>query len=403
MNDTIAIRVTDQKPGQASLEIIQALRGIAALMVVLFHASRFISPYFTGLGFKLFGGGSAMGVDLFFVISGFIMVYTTTGRGHVSVKEFLTKRVVRIWPPYIIVTLIYIVGSGSITKYFSSASDFGRLLNSFTFIPTAIGQLPALSIGWTLNFEMYFYFVFGAAMLFGRARWLAFFAWVLVTLVGLPLIAGRRFSIDGSVDYAFSIPYLNLLTSPLIWLFTAGVAIGLLHRTRLKFTSDFYARLCVFALTGCAIWQYFAGFRFTHGISFAGMFVTPLVLVIVLASKSVQFSVPRWAVYLGDISFSLYLVHAIAQEQLQATLEGLGLNLITAGASFVFLTTCLAICLAALSQRYLEKGLSGWLRRRSTRAIRHVDSPHVDETGALAGALPFPTDQGSTPARTRES
>jgi len=60
-----------------NMNFIQGFRGLAALLVVLWHASRYLGPYGTGLGGKLFLPAGTMGVDLFFIISGFIMFHTT--------------------------------------------------------------------------------------------------------------------------------------------------------------------------------------------------------------------------------------------------------------------------------------------------------------------------------------
>ena len=94
---------------QHKLDFIQALRGIAALWVVLYHGSRFISPYGTGLGDLLFGPAGSMGVVLFFILSGFIMVHTTRNLqgGLWDALDFLIKRFARIWPVYAVVTLCY--------------------------------------------------------------------------------------------------------------------------------------------------------------------------------------------------------------------------------------------------------------------------------------------------------
>ena len=66
------------KGPRSSLRSIQYLRGFAALMVVPYYGSRFISPYGMGMGDVLYGPAGMMGVVLFFIVSGFIMVYTTT-------------------------------------------------------------------------------------------------------------------------------------------------------------------------------------------------------------------------------------------------------------------------------------------------------------------------------------
>lgn len=79
---------------RGSIDSVQAHRGIAALAVVLWHASRYLGPYGSGIGGTLFAPGAAMGVDLFFLISGFIMFHTTRhGDGSWrDVADFAIKR-----------------------------------------------------------------------------------------------------------------------------------------------------------------------------------------------------------------------------------------------------------------------------------------------------------------------
>src|ERR1041384_8332317 len=98
------------------LDFIQALRGVAAMVVVLFHGRGVITgPAYLDLGDRLFGCG-AIGVDLFFVISGFIMVHATwklDGSGR-SVAQFLVKRLTRIWPVYVVATFAFLVATAAL-------------------------------------------------------------------------------------------------------------------------------------------------------------------------------------------------------------------------------------------------------------------------------------------------
>jgi exopolysaccharide production protein ExoZ len=92
-----------------SIPFIQAFRGIAALQVVLWHASCYLTPCGTGIGELLFHSGASMGVSLFFIISGFIMVHVTADHGSVRYfSEFLIKRAARIWPAWAFALVVYL-------------------------------------------------------------------------------------------------------------------------------------------------------------------------------------------------------------------------------------------------------------------------------------------------------
>ena len=140
---------------------IQYLRGIAALMVVLLHVR-------VQLGRMGYGGYwpefLMAGVDIFFVISGFIM-WVTTFDGSTTPWQFLFRRFVRIIPVYWLLTTttvaVMLVAPSAVQ---SGRFDSIHVLSSYLFIPTVhplTGMMePVLIPGWTLNYEMFFYIIF---------------------------------------------------------------------------------------------------------------------------------------------------------------------------------------------------------------------------------------------------
>src|SRR5262245_49078774 len=133
-------------------------------MVVLFHV--FESLGSGALGIPRLPVGSA-GVDLFFVTSGFIMVYVAGARE--TPAKFLVNRVARIVPLYWVATFA-VVGLAAYKPWLfpTARLDFESILASLAFIPhhDAAGQLtPVLFLGWTLNCEMLFYVLFTVSML----------------------------------------------------------------------------------------------------------------------------------------------------------------------------------------------------------------------------------------------
>jgi peptidoglycan/LPS O-acetylase OafA/YrhL len=168
------------------------------------------------------------------------------------------------------------------------------------------------------------------------------------------------------------------MTSPIIWLFVTGVVIGLAHQAGLTIRNKFYARLALAASTSLVVWQYASGFHTEHGILECGLSIIPFMLVLVLTSRTMSLPVPRFVVYLGDISFSLYLIHPLAQEHLEVRFDAAALNAYTSGPAFLFLTTALAVALAAVSHRYLERGLADWLKNRFLSGARRPASTYRD-------------------------
>lgn len=215
------------------LHSIQLLRGIAALLVVFYHAVGLqlltIGPEKAGnalLG-GIFASGFA-GVDLFFVISGFIMVWVTRRAepGLPGVGEFLFARVTRIYPLWWAAAAL--AAAHYIFLHVPEADDpawraavqngegVGFLVKSFLLIPQP--DLPVLSLGWTLMHEMYFYAVFACLLLVPRAVLpLALLGWgglvVAASLMGL--------------SQPVAVNFLTLAIHPLTMEFIFGAMVGL--------------------------------------------------------------------------------------------------------------------------------------------------------------------------------
>ena len=145
---------------------IQTLRAIAAILVVAFHAIPTAKSYqlSTDFFYKIDIWGSA-GVDIIFVISGFIMIYIQNKKNKTPV-EFIKDRIERIVPLYWFLTLSF----SALLLTFPSAFnvwtfDFKTLINSLFFINyLTSGNYPVLFVGWTLEYEMLFYLVFALSI-----------------------------------------------------------------------------------------------------------------------------------------------------------------------------------------------------------------------------------------------
>lgn len=153
-----------------NIEGLQVLRAIAALMVVLHHA-RLSVP-----GSDAWPSFGEAGVDIFFVISGFVMAYTTKldddlpmrGRLHAA-GMFLRRRVIRVVPLYWLALL------WTSRRELAQGHVGTDLVKDFFFIPHPNSAFhtwlaPTLQQGWTLNYEAFFYLLFGVTLLFGSRR-----------------------------------------------------------------------------------------------------------------------------------------------------------------------------------------------------------------------------------------
>ena len=354
------------------LEWVQALRGIAALMVVVSHASL----YLIGTSWQPFAerylqpGGQ--GVDLFFLVSGFIMVYTTT-RSDGSMRyaaDFLAKRFARIWPVYAAMSLINLALQAVWAPHLSSLGDVAK---SLLFLPVTTNNPPQfdlpIPVGWTLNFEFYFYLVFGLSLLAGRFRWAAFFGWMIATLVLLPLVLTGAVSMYADHDYAIGIGYIDQNVNPVIWDFVAGTAIGLLYISRLQIRNTaLLAALVAASLALVCAWS-FTGIAAFNGLSHHGMTHYGLPLAILFAALALAFKnkeprVPRALVWFGGVSYSLYLLHLWIFGAADHLMDYLGYERATHSMVFVLMVIPVTLIYAGISRRYLEDGLAVFVRKK---------------------------------------
>jgi peptidoglycan/LPS O-acetylase OafA/YrhL len=175
------------RPALSRINNVQALRGFAALLVVLGH-SGWNPPGLMGFG--------TFGVDIFFVISGFIMAMIVAR----NPDKFFLRRLIRILPLYWTATFgVFVLAAWKPNLMMHTRANWGELALSLLFIPffkngaTNVAS-PVLFVGWTLNYEMFFYVVLALCLLVSRkwAAWMACAAIVITMLVCRPF--GLRYA-----------------------------------------------------------------------------------------------------------------------------------------------------------------------------------------------------------------
>src|SRR5262245_49803107 len=162
---------------RATILEIQILRAVAALAVVVMHIG--IDLRYWGKATITWTDVGNAGVDLFFVISGFIMVFIAWeqfGRRDAPV-DFFVRRLIRIVPLYWLVTTGYVL---------ASSHPASRIVTSYLFVPdfsANAAPLPVVLQGWTLNFEMFFYLMLAMTLLLPRLAAIATVSTLLAALV----------------------------------------------------------------------------------------------------------------------------------------------------------------------------------------------------------------------------
>nr|CBX82161.1 acyltransferase 3 [Erwinia amylovora ATCC BAA-2158] len=346
---------------QKNLESIQALRGLAAMLVMLFHygISLNLNPE-NKLAILLSHGWS--GVDMFFVVSGFIAAYTVSidDKGLRASIEYLIKRLIRIVPLYYLVTIL---SAGH------SIESFIETGTSLLFIP--IGGLPPdgwgpgyggarVGQGWTLNYEMYFYLVVAISMVFGRAKWL--FTTGFIALVVLTPFA--FFSVPENYGFAgfyFNHQYVNLMTNPIVLEFIFGVAVFFIYKNMGNKMSLVWGGAIVASVLYFCV-NLYSPFYFSSRIYAWGIPSAILIVALLKLEKMTKIKFPNAILQLGNISFSVYLLHEGVFGILSKIIKhASGNEKIYSHLSARFILFSLSIFftvyLSTLSYKYLEKKL----------------------------------------------
>lgn len=360
------------KVNDKTINSIQALRGIAAILVVLFHYRMSFNLPFYNFGNEILISG-AVGVPLFFTISGFIMAYTQTRYGFTNAIKFLINRACRIIPLYYICTFAWVAIINVNLTDTTNVNNIIFLLKSLLFIPLSDSPAPGfgystLFVGWSLNYEMFFYALFAISLIFGRFRWVCFFSLIGFMLIVVPSIGGHP-SLSAEVSYGYNNAYLAMATNPIMWNFVAGVIIALIIKhVDFKWLSVISKPL-VWACASLFAWQYISGFNAGVSINQWGMFSCLLIFSVIIYERLNGFNALKPLVFLGEISFSIYLLHPIVKEINYAILFRNGHENLTSGFSFGMLCIASTILLAYITKNIIEISLSNCIRRYITKLV----------------------------------
>jgi exopolysaccharide production protein ExoZ len=282
--------LSDEKQSLAGERIVslQVLRFAAVTGVIALHAWQILGK--TGpkhLG--LIGEFGPAGVDMFFVLSGFIITSVSRGK---SAGDFLRRRLTRILPLYWFLTVAMMIIQLAVGTF-----DPHRMLASFLFVPT-LGNGPYILTGWTLCFEILFYLCFAFTLF--RPKLMV----PLVIALYLAAAAAREF---------YGGALLQFVGSPLILEFLGGCLIAILPRSR---GLMWLSATCVIGWSIMIIAKgYEAG---AYQPVYSGdavwlrvfMWGTPAFLLVYFLVQ-VRLTGRAWKrlSYFGDASYSAYLVH----------------------------------------------------------------------------------------------
>ena len=344
---------------------IQAARGVAANLVVLSHLSIVEAKYTRGDVLPACTFYGIAGVDLFFVLSGFIMVAVA---GHYTGPfDFLWRRATRIYPTYWLISLpLLALAIVAPTFINSSIQTPISLWRSFLLIPDR--TLPLLAVCWTLVHELYFYLVFSIFLALRIPIWAGVIGWGVILLLIVAIFP----------DQLAVMPLLRVATSPLTLEFMMGLTVGLLWTRR------------------WAAGAILAGVLGLAGLMLSIVYIAPIlslstnphldgwrVVIFGIPSALVVYTITGFEplrallrpktlmVALGDWSYSTYLVHVLVMSAVGRMLFLFAPNGgVSASVTLIAVGLVAANLVGAGVHTLFERPVLNWLHEFGARRLR---------------------------------
>ncbi|AWN50038.1 acyltransferase [Methylobacterium terrae] len=337
---------------------MQVLRALAAAMVAAGHAQFEVAGLAARAGLP-FASATWLpwpaGVDVFFVISGFIIVHASASlHGKADARQiFLAHRIARVVPLYWLATTLALALAWLRPGLVGTGADGAlAVVASYLFWPMARADgtvLPLYSLGWTLNYEMAFYVLFALALPWGPRR----------TVLGVSaLLAGLVLA--GALVRPLPVP-LAFWSDPIVLEFACGALLALARREGLRLAGPVRLALAGLGLVLLSL----AGDdpALPRCIAWGGP-ATLLVAAASLGPAGDASAVWRPAVVLGDASYALYLAHPFVVRGVRVVAEATGVAARIGPGPMVLLMLVLACLAAILLHRIIERPLTRIARSR---------------------------------------
>jgi peptidoglycan/LPS O-acetylase OafA/YrhL len=332
----------------ARLQGLDSLRGMAALAVVLYHYTfgytQVVGKHMPGL--DLIATDGHFGIYLFFIISGFVIFMTLERSARAA--DFSVSRFARLWPPYLVCagfTSLLIV----VLDFNPNHLTVGDALLNVLMLNKVLGNVSIDPSYWTLTYEVLFYA--GAAMIFFGLK-IKRIEWACLAWLGLAFVA--RVSTFNEHHQRVGV----LLGVDFCHFFVLGMMIYLIYQRRTDWLT-WSTAILAFSMTlfgpsynpgAIKLWQF--------------MLMTALFVLVVwlVAERKIRFLNIAPLLFLGEISYSLYLVHQIAGYWVIRQLEALGWDPDHAIWVAVLCAIVVATCVRKLVEVPAQKAIRGWYR-----------------------------------------
>ena len=356
----MTLGVTEARQDDRTFSGIQALRAVAALAVVGGHSVNLLQRQHAVVSAGLERVPGAVGVDLFFVISGFVITVSADGllRKARPARVFLWRRVLRVIPLYWLLTAVKVLLVTLLPDLSAHGSpSWWNCVSSFLFVPSLnpSGEIrPVIPVGWTLNFEAFFYVLFAVALLRRRD-----FVRVLVPLTcAIGLLGFWRTA---------AWPVWTVLADPMLFEFVAGVGIAVAVKRGRTPARVIAWLLLVAGGLGLAVIVP-AVVTTANRLVVWGLPAAMVVLGCAALEPELKRRLPGWLLLLGSASYAIYLVQTFVLPVLghafdwgeHRGMEGLPMWQVVEVTLGVALTTLAGVGMHLL----VERPLTNLLKRR---------------------------------------
>jgi exopolysaccharide production protein ExoZ len=352
----------------ARLLTLQVTRGVAANLVVFSHLFTIEAKYTGGDILPTFSFYGIAGVDIFFVLSGFIMV-VVAGKGTGAI-QFLWRRAARIYPAYwLVFLLVLITGFIQPTWVNSSVAAPISLWRSFLLVPDS--TLPLLAVGWTLIHEVYFYLVFAILLALRIPIPVGLFGWGLVLLI-VTILGG---------DYVTSFPLGRVWTNPLTAEFMMGVTIGVLYDHK-NMRGAAWAGAIGLAMLATSIIFVAPALPLANNTHLDAwrvvLFGIPAALVVYWLAALEQNAVripARLLVALGNWSYATYLTHVLVLSAFGRIIHALAPSGAMSSLVLIVVGVLVTNLVGGFMFRFFERPTLALLHRFGSTALGRFSSP----------------------------
>lgn len=343
------------------LEGVQLLRFFAAFIVMVTHATFYVGARIDS-SFPLWNDG-AQGVEIFFVISGLVM--SLSAKKLVNDKNgcriFLQHRFIRIVPLYWAVNALKVFGLLIMPTAIVAAPDVWNIINSllFVFSRNAEGVVETFyGVGWTLNFEMFFYLVFAMAIWI-NVKPLYFASAVLVTCIVLSYFREENW------------PAITFLFDTIVINFVWGLVIAECRHRGLAVKFIPAVAFVIFGITFVF---------FPPHVDLFGIQYLALVAGVVFLEPMLRGRLAQLLIFGGDSSYSLYLVHPTVGAVVAIALKKIGIS-----SSLFAITVICTVCFIISSIIYVlfEKPVTTYLKNKLVPPKPHISQVKPEKIGIV--------------------